>query len=159
MSRSCPLLIHFLQGQHITTNMILQLVLLLGNVWVFSLGAAGSNAPVMHAVFPIEIALVVANKKHNIPLLDLDGPTLTVHSTVLSSFQMVLTNHCIILKLLQLIVLAMMLHRLIRSILVCDELLISGLYSHHCLFYTRFSSRSFRGNTRRLSKSINDRRH
>jgi hypothetical protein len=53
---------------------------------VFSVGAAGSNAPVTHAVFPIEIALVMANEKDkNIPLLDLDGPTLTVHSTVLSS--------------------------------------------------------------------------
>jgi hypothetical protein len=52
---------------------------------VFALGAAGSNAPVTHAVFPIEIALVMANVKHHIPLLDLNGPTLTVHSTVLSS--------------------------------------------------------------------------
>ena len=51
---------------------------------VFALGAAGSNAPVTHAVFPIEIALVMANGKHNIPLLDLHGPTLTVCSTVLS---------------------------------------------------------------------------
>jgi hypothetical protein len=52
---------------------------------VFALGAAGSNAPVTHVIFPIEIALVMANKKHHIPLLDLKGPTLTVHSTVLSS--------------------------------------------------------------------------
>jgi hypothetical protein len=52
---------------------------------VFALGAAGSNAPVTHAVFPIEIALVMVNGKHQIPLLDLKGPTLTVHSTVLSS--------------------------------------------------------------------------
>jgi hypothetical protein len=52
---------------------------------VFALGAAGSNAPVTHAVFPIEIALVMANEKDHIPLLDLNSPTLTVHS-VLSSF-------------------------------------------------------------------------
>jgi hypothetical protein len=51
---------------------------------VFALGAAGSNAPVTHAVFLIEIASVMANEKHHIPLLDLNGPTLTVHSTVLS---------------------------------------------------------------------------
>ena len=52
---------------------------------VFALGAAGSNAPVTHAVFPIEIAVVMANEKHHIPFLDLNGPTLTVPSTVLSS--------------------------------------------------------------------------
>jgi hypothetical protein len=51
---------------------------------VFAPGAAGSNAPVTHAVFPIEIALVMANENHNIPLLDLHGPTLVVCSTVLS---------------------------------------------------------------------------
>jgi hypothetical protein len=28
---------------------------------VFALGAAGSNGPVTHAVFPIEIALIMAN--------------------------------------------------------------------------------------------------
>jgi hypothetical protein len=36
----------------------------------------------MHALCVIEIALDMANEKHNIALLDLDGPTLT--STVLS---------------------------------------------------------------------------
>jgi hypothetical protein len=52
---------------------------------VFSLGAAGSNAPVTHAVFPIQIALDMANENHIIPLLPLDGPTLTLHSKLLPS--------------------------------------------------------------------------
>jgi hypothetical protein len=51
---------------------------------VFALGAGGSNAPVTHAVFPIEIALIMANKKRNIPLLDLHGSTLAMCSTGLS---------------------------------------------------------------------------
>ena len=52
---------------------------------VFALGAAGSNAPVTHGVFSIEIALVMANEKYHITSLDLNGRTLTVPSPELSS--------------------------------------------------------------------------
>ena len=48
-------------------------------------GATGSNSPVTHGVFPIEIALVMANKKYHIPSLDLIGQTLTVPTPELSS--------------------------------------------------------------------------
>ncbi len=51
---------------------------------IFSLGASASNAPVTHAVFPIDIALDVARGNHIVPLLDLDGPIITVPSEELS---------------------------------------------------------------------------
>ena len=41
-------------------------------------GGTGSNSPVTHGVFPIQIALVMANKKYHIPSLDLNGRTSTV---------------------------------------------------------------------------------
>jgi hypothetical protein len=52
---------------------------------VFSLGAVGSNGPVTHAVFPVHVAVEIANENHIIPLLDLTGPTLSVHSEALSN--------------------------------------------------------------------------
>jgi hypothetical protein len=51
---------------------------------VFSLGASGSNAAVTHAVFPVQVALAVANENHSIQNLDLTGPTLNVPSPLLS---------------------------------------------------------------------------
>ena len=52
---------------------------------VFSPGAAGSNTPVTHAVFLIETVLDLVSENHDIRLLDLDEPTLKVHSSVLVS--------------------------------------------------------------------------
>jgi hypothetical protein len=49
-----------------------------------SLGASASNSPVTHAVFWIDIAMDVARGNHIVPLLDLDGPIVTVHSEELS---------------------------------------------------------------------------
>ena len=50
---------------------------------VFSLGAAGSNIPVTHAVFPIHVAVEIANENRSIPLLDLKGPVLSVHTPLI----------------------------------------------------------------------------
>ena len=52
---------------------------------VFSLGAAGSNVPVTHAVFPIHVAVEIANGNHSIKMLDLVGPVLSVPSPLLPS--------------------------------------------------------------------------
>jgi hypothetical protein len=50
---------------------------------VFSLGAAGSNVPVTHAVFPIHVAVEIANENLSIQNLNLIGPVLSVPSPVL----------------------------------------------------------------------------
>jgi hypothetical protein len=51
---------------------------------VFSLGASKSNAPVTHAVFPVDIAMKIARENHIVPVLDLEGPTVLVHLKELS---------------------------------------------------------------------------
>ena len=52
---------------------------------VFSLGSSGSNVAVTHAVFPIQVAVAVANGNHTIPKLNLTGPTVKVQSKYLTS--------------------------------------------------------------------------
>ena len=51
---------------------------------VFALGASALHAPVTHAVFPIAIALEIAKENHTIPLLELNGKTVTVDSVELA---------------------------------------------------------------------------
>jgi hypothetical protein len=52
---------------------------------VFSLGAAGSNPPVTHAVFPISLAVDLANEGHVFVDIDLTGPIVQSACTSLSS--------------------------------------------------------------------------
>jgi hypothetical protein len=125
---------------------------------VFALGAAGSNAPVTHAVFPIEIPLIMANEKHNIPLLDLHGPTLAVCTTVLSPLPNGFNKSVYSIKVVRIDCTCNDAPPLGKINPFFHELLISYLYSDHFLFYTRFSSRLFRGNAHLLYKSINARR-
>ena len=84
---------------------------------VFSLGASGSNAAVTHAVFPVHIAMSVANEHHSIPNLELIGPIVNVPSRLLLSLPKISPNNPIRLKLLQSIALHQGLHCLVSILL------------------------------------------
>jgi hypothetical protein len=65
---------------------------------VFSLGAVGSNGPVTHAVFPVHVAVEIANKNLNIPRLDLTGTIISVCSPVLSNLPYGFNKTCYKIK-------------------------------------------------------------
>jgi hypothetical protein len=68
---------------------------------IFLLSASKSNAPVTHAVFPIDIAMDIPRGNHIVPLLDLDGPIVPVHSEELSMLPSGFNNSNYIIKVVK----------------------------------------------------------